>query len=319
MSSRPPILLLVGPEELLLRRAAEKVLDELRSEARVGGGDLELVDLRAAEIRERGLPDLRTASLFGTPRALLVREAQELPATAAAALIGELDRGGPDTTVLLLASGTNRIQALARRLTSEGARVNVDVPKEWDTRRWTELVAEEFRRAGRSADRGALAAILDHAGLDVAAIAEKVAQAVAAVASGSIGAAAVESVVVGHGNRGTFAVADAMCDRDPATALTLLRGALEAGDDPVMILGALTYRMRSLVAVAGKVDPKSVGLNASSGQIRRLHALRRNFGPGELGRAYRALADADAEIKGGELPPAFALERAIVDVATRDN
>jgi DNA polymerase-3 subunit delta len=278
---------------------------------------LELTDLRASEIRERGLPDLRTASLFGAPRALLVREAQELPAGAAAVLVAELDRGGPDATVLLLASGVGRIQALAKRLAAQSARVDVDVPKEWDARRWAELVADEFRRAGRSADRGAVESILNHAGLDVAAIAEKVAQAVAAAPAGRIGAATVEAVVVGHGNRGSFAVADAMCDREPAKALTLLRGALEAGDDPVLLLGALTYRLRTLVAVAGKVDAKTAGVNVSSGQLRRLHALRRNFGPGELGRAYRSLADADAEIKGGEVPPAFALERAVVAVATR--
>lgn len=315
--SRPPILLFVGPEELLLRRAAERVLVELRQEADAAGTPLEVLDLRAADIRERGLPDLRTASLFGAPRALLVREAQELPAEASAALVAMLDAGTADATVLLLATGTGRIQTLARRLKAESARVDVDAPKEWEARKWSDLVAEEFRRAGRSADRGAVEAVLEHAGLDVSVIAEKVAQAVAASPSGRISAAAVEAVVVGHGNRGSFAVADAMCDRDPAKALTLLRGALENGDDPVMVLGALTYRLRSLVAVAGKVDPKAAGLNMSQGQMRRMHAVRRNFGPGELGRAYRTLARADAEIKGGELPPAFVLERAVVAVATR--
>jgi len=51
--------------------------------------------------------------------------------------------------------------------------------------------------------------------------------------------------------------------------------------------------------------------------VRRLQGVRRNFGPGELTTAYRALADADREIKGGELPAAFVLERAVVTVATR--
>ncbi len=317
MPARSPITLFVGPEELLLRRAAERVLDELRAEAEGTGVPLEVVDLRAADVRERGLPDLRTASLFGSPRVLLVREAQDLPADASAALLAELDAGTLETAVLLLASGTGRIQSLAKRLKADGARIDVEVPKEWDTRRWAELVSAEFRRAGRSAEAGAVAAILDHAGLDVPGIVEKVAQAVAAAPPGRVSAATVESVVVGHGNRGTFAVADAMCDRDPAKAAALLRGVLEGGDDPVLVLGALAYRLRSLVAVAGRLDPKTVGVNASPGQVRRLQGVRRNFGPGELTRAYRELAAADLEIKGGELPPAFALERAVVAVATR--
>lgn len=312
MSGLPPILLLVGPEELLLRRAAERHLDSLRER-----GELEVIDLRAAEIREQGLPDLRTASLFGAPRALLIREAQELPAEASTALVAELEQGGMDATVLLLATGTGRIPTLAKRIKAAGGRIDIAPPRDWEDRKWADLVAEEFRRVGRSADRGAVGAILDHAGLDVAAIAEKVSQAAASAPPGRITTGAVEAVVVGHGNRGSFAVADAMCDRNPEKAITLLRGVLEGGDDPVMVLGALAYRLRSLVAVAGRLEPKSVGLNISAGQARRLQGVRRNFGPGELTRAYRALATADREIKGGEIPPAFALERAVLEVATR--
>ena len=160
-------------------------------------------------------------------------------------------------------------------------------------------------------------AVLEHAGLDVAVIAEKVGQAVAAP-GGTVTVDDVERVVVGRGGRGTFAVADAVCDREPERALSLLRGALDSGDDPVLVLGALSYRLRSLVAVAGKLDPKTVGLSASPGQLRRLQGVRRNFGPGELTAAYRVLADADRSIKGGELPADLVLERAVLQIAARD-
>lgn len=313
MPATPTVLLFVGAEELLLRRAAERHLDTLRAEL----GDLEVTDVRGPEVRERGLPDVRTASLFGTPRALLLREAHDIGADAAGALKELVEAGGGDAAVLLLASGTGRIQGLARAVKAAGGRIDVAAPKEWDGRGWTRLVADEFRVHGRSADDAATAAVLGHAGLDVATIAEKVGQVVASAPPGRIGVDAVEAVVVGHGNRGSFAVADAMCDREPARAVELLRGALESGDDPVMVLGALAYRLRSVVAVAGSLDPSSVGLNISAGQARRLQGVRRNFGPGELTMAYRALADADREIKGGELPPAFAIERAVVAVATR--
>ena len=132
----------------------------------------------------------------------------------------------------------------------------------------------------------------------------------------TIDEAAVERSVVGHGSRGSFAVADAMCEREPAQALGLLRGVLETGSDPIMVLGALVYRIRSLVAVAGKVDPREVGLRISAGQARRLQGVRRNFGPGELTAAVRTLADADVELKSGELPPELVIERAVVRIAT---
>lgn len=228
-----------------------------------------------------------------------------------------MEAGGGDAAVLLLASGTGRIRGLAKAVKAAGGRRDVVPPKEWDAKGWGRLVVEEFRGHGRTADDAAVQAVLGHAGLDVATVAEKVAQVVASAPAGRVGVAAVEAVVVGHGNRGSFAVADAMCDREPARAVELLRGALESGDDPVMLLGALVYRLRSVVAVAGTVDPSSVGLGISPGQVRRLHGVRRNVGPGELTRAYRALADADREIKDGELPAAFAVERAVVAVATR--
>lgn len=167
----PPIVLFVGPEELLVRRSADELLDELRA---AGGGALDVVDVAAADIQEQGgLPDLRTASLFGTPRAVVVRDAQDLPAAAAAALVAELEAGTNEAAVLLLATGTGRIPTLARRLKAAGARRDVLPSSEWQDRRCAELVDAELRRLGRAADAAAVAVLLDHAGLDVTAIAEK--------------------------------------------------------------------------------------------------------------------------------------------------
>src|SRR5687768_11678666 len=143
----PAIRLLVGPEELLLRRAADVILDELRA-----GGPLDVADLRAAELKDAPLPDLRTGSLFGEPRAVMIRDAQELPAHASAALIAELDGSPPDATVILLASGTGKIQKLAAKVKEAGGRTDVLPPKEWDTKGWSRLVVDEFRRHRRTAD-----------------------------------------------------------------------------------------------------------------------------------------------------------------------
>jgi DNA polymerase-3 subunit delta len=311
MPPRPMMYLIAGPEELLVRRAAERLLDELR-----GGGELDIVDVRASELGEAGVPDIRTPSLFGTPRAVVVRSAQDLSAGARAALLAALEGPPPEATVILLATATGTLLALSKRIKAQGGRIDVTPPKEWEDAAWARLVVDEFGIHGRAADRGAVDAILEHAGLDVSAIAEKVAQACATAPPGKITAAAVERVVVGHGSRGSFAVADAMCDRDPVRALRLLRGVLENGDHPVMVLGALVFRLRSIVAVAAKVDTKSIGLSISPGQARRLSAVRRNFGPGELTRAYQTLAAADVALKSGDLPGELVLERAVLAIAT---
>lgn len=303
--------LFAGAEELLRRRAAERLLTELRAD-----GPVEVVDLRASELREQGLPDLYTGSLFGDRRVVVIRDAHELPADIAAGLAAVLDGPAPDALVVLLAGGTGRIMKLAKRIKAAGGRVDVAPPRDWEDRKWAGLVRDEFAQHHRRAAPGAIDAILSHAGLDVGQIAEKVSQVVSRVPSGTISAEHVDSVVVGHGSRGSFAVADAMCQRRPAQALELLRGVLESGDDPVMVLGALVYRVRSIVAVAGGVDPADAGLRISKGQLRHLHGAARNFGSGELTHAMRTLADADVELKSGDLPPQFVIERAVVDIAT---
>jgi DNA polymerase-3 subunit delta len=307
--------LVTGPEELLVRRAARRLVDELRAE-----GPVELVDVRASELRDGGMPDLRTGSLFGDRRVVLVRDAHELPADVGAQLLAELDGTSPDAVVILMAGGTGRIMKLAKRIKAVGGRIDVAPPREWEDKKWAALVREEFASHGRRANPAAVDAIIAHAGLDVGQIAEKVGQVVARTPTGPIDGAIVEASVVGHGSRGSFAVADAMCERQPARALELLRGVLESGNDPIMVLGALVYRVRSLVAVASGMDgdelKERTGLRISRGQRGHLQRTRRNFGPGELTHAYKVLADADVQLKSGELSGALVIERAVVEIAT---
>lgn len=312
------MLLITGPEELLLRREADRRLAAHREAV---GGELEVADVRAPELGEHGLPDLRTGSLFGSPRALVIREAQALPAEMARALAAELEGPAPEALVVLLATSTGRIQKLARAVKAAGGRVDVNPPRDWEHAKWRQRVADEVARHGRTIDNDAVDALLERAGTDVNTVAEKVAQLAVGAPEGAITAEQVDRFVIGHGSRGAFAVADAMCERDPQRALQLLRGALEAGDDPLMVLGALAYRLRTVVAVAAGLhrSPQSeTGLRISDGQARRLHGVRRNFGAGELTAAFRVLADADAEIKGGQLPAELVIERAVLAVADRD-
>jgi len=124
----------------------------------------------------------------------------------------------------------------------------------------------------------------------------------------------VDSAVEGHGRRSGFAIADAVAERDAAAALVAVRGSLEAGDAPLAVLGALTYRMRQLLQVRSGASPKEAGL--SPGQHRRLQGLAGAFHPGELAWCHDRLAQLDVDLKGSELPDALLLELAIIEVAT---
>ncbi|HEV2786769.1 MAG TPA: DNA polymerase III subunit delta [Solirubrobacteraceae bacterium] len=304
-----PAYLIAGDDDLLLARALERLLTELRR------ADPDL-DVEVAEVAETPqLPELRTASLFGGRRCVVLRGAEGITGQLAQELTEYLSAPPPDAILILLARGTARIQGIAKRVAKVGERIDVAAPASWDARGWERLAQQELARAGHDADVLAIKALVAHAGVDAAAIASKAGQVAAALPEGArVTVEDVERVVEGHGNRGGFAVADAVMERDPAAALVALRGSLESGEAPLALLGALTFRVRQLVQVRAGASAKDAGV--SPGQYRRLQSIARSFNPGELAWAHDRVGRADLDLKGSELPSDVVLELAVLDLAT---
>jgi DNA polymerase-3 subunit delta len=217
--------------------------------------------------------------------------------------------------LVLVTKGVGRIQKVAKQVKEAGERLEVKKPADWDDKGWQRLVGEEFRRLGRKADGTAIAALLRHAGTDASTVATKVAQVAAAAPQGTVTADHVEEVVEGHGRVSGFAVADAIADRDAARALVAVRGCLEAGDAPLAIVGAITYRFRQLLVARGGGSAQDAG--TSPAQFRRAVPIaKENFGPGELAWCHDRLAQLDVDLKGSELPDELVLELAVIELAT---
>jgi DNA polymerase III subunit delta len=303
-----PVHLLVGDDDHLLRREVDHVLGELREQ------DPELtVEIHDVTETEH-LPELRTQSLFGGRPCVVLRGVEAVGGALKAELEAYLEQPSPDAVLVLVARGIGRIQKIGRLAKDQGVRTDVKTPPDWDDRGWDRIVGEEFRRAGRKADAAAIAAIRAHAGTDASVVASKVAQVCASAEAGTITAEQVEAVVEGHGRQSGFAIADAVAERDPAAALIALRGALESGEAPLAVLGALAFRFRQLLRVRGGAAAKEAGV--SPGQHRRLKALAGGFGPGELAWCHDRLAQLDVDLKGSELPDHVLIELAVVEVAT---
>lgn len=298
--------LLTGDDDLLLQRATERLLADLTA----ADPELAVETHDASELD--ALPELRTQSLFGGRVCAVIRGLHAAREDLRDEVESYLASPDPEAILVLVALGTQKIQRIARRAKEVGEVVKVERPPDWRANEWQAIVTEEFRRAGRGASRDAVTAILDHAGLDPAVIASKVAQVVASTQASEVSAADVEQVVEGHGRRSGFDLADAVADRDAGRAITLLRGSLEAGEAPLALMGALSYRFRQLQQARGGV------LKGSPGQANRLRAVARaNFTTGELAWCIDRLAQLDVDLKGNtDLPPELALEFAVVDLAT---
>lgn len=304
-----PVLLISGDDDLLLQRELERQLGELRAE----DPDLD-VDLQDVSELEQ-LPELRTTSLFGGRTCVVLRGVETIKGDLKVEVENYLDSPSDEAVLVLVARGIGRVQRIARSAKAQGVRVDVKAPADWDDRGWDRLVGEEFRRLSRKADATAVAAIRAHAGNQPATIASQVASVCAAAPSvATITAEQVEDVIEGHGKASGFAIADAIAERKPSEALVALRGALEAGEAPLALVGAITFRSRQLLRVRSGAGPKDAGM--SPNQHRRIKALVGAFNPGELAWCHDRLAELDLELKGSDLPDDVLLEVAVIELAT---
>ncbi|MEX0868844.1 MAG: DNA polymerase III subunit delta [Nitriliruptoraceae bacterium] len=302
------VVLIAGDDDLLLQRAVEaRVAAACEQDPTLDVDRYDVVELDH-------LPELRTTSLFGGRALVVLRGVEAISGDLKNELEDYLDAPSPDAVLLLVARGTGKIPKIVKLATAAGERVDVKRPADWDDRAWDALVAGEFARASRQADPAAIAAIRSHAGTDPSAIASQVSS-VCAAHSGEtpVTVEDVEAVVEGHGRVSGFAVADAIADRDPQAAIVATRGALEHGDAPLAICGAVAFRMRQLLQIRGGASARDAGM--SPGQHRRLQEVAARFGPGELAWCHNRVAQLDIDLKSADLAPDIVLELALIDMA----
>ena len=303
------VVLIAGDDDLLLQREVERQLEHFQQ------ADDELTFDRYDVSELEQLPEMRTTSLFGGRTGIVLRGVDKIAGSLKAEVEDYLDAPSDEAVLLLVARGTGKIQKIAKLAKANGVRHDVKMPADWDDRGWQRLIGEEFRRLKRKADATAVASIRVHAGNDPGAVASQVGSVCAAHAGvATLTAEHVDEVVTGHGKASGFAVADAVTDRDPAAALTALRGALEAGEAPLALLGALLFRMRQLLQVRSGASAKDAGIR-SDGQFRRLKGKAAAFNPGELAWAHNRLAQLDVNLKGSDMSAEVLLELAILEVA----
>ncbi len=318
-----PVILITADDDHLLLREYETVLAEVRGDH----PDAEVAVHLAAELDH--LPDLRTSSLFGGRTVVVIRGVEAVREALKGQLEDYLASPDPEAVLILVARGTGKVRKIATLAADAGRVVEAGVPKPWDERGWRDLIGREFRRLQRRADASAVEAILDRAGTSAATIASHISQVCLAKPDvDTLTDVEVAEVIEGAGNQGGLAIADAaLQDRDPARTVVLVRGALDAGEAPLGVLGAVTAKVRDLmVARAGldvaegrrRPDRSAAKPRVHPFQLKQLEQAATRFEVGELQWCHDRIARADLALKGdSELPSDVVLELALLDVATR--
>ncbi|RKN45640.1 DNA polymerase III subunit delta [Streptomyces hoynatensis] len=309
-----PVTLAVGQEDLLLDRAVRQVV----AAAKAADPDTDVRQLEAVDVQGGTLAELTSPSLFAERKVVVVRQAQDLSADAVKDVKAYVGAPAEEITLVLLHAGGAKGKALLEAARKAGAR-EVACAKVTKPADRVAFVRGEFRAAGRSATPAACQALVDALGSDLRELASACAQ-LAADVEGTIDEAVVGRYYTGRAEASSFTVADRAVEGRTAEALEALRWALATGVAPVLVTSALAQGVRAI----GKLASAPAGLRPGDlarelgmppWKIDRVRQQMRGWSSDGVAAALRAVADADAAVKGGGLDPGYALEKAVVTIA----
>ncbi len=314
VTSRVPALVLIhGPEAILIERALAQVIADLR----LTDPQIEIIKIAGAGYVAGEIPLQASPSLFGDAKAIVVTDADEGSEALQSELLAVIPDADPDLRLVVVHKGGARGKKIVDAMKGAKARV-VDTPAIKTDRDKQEFVTNEFRSAGRKATPGAVRALIEALGSDVAELASACRQLIDDT-DGTIDEQIVETYHGGKVEATGFRVADAAVAGDAAEALRLLRHAIGTGLDPVPIVAVLASQLRQLVKVGAAGRGRSADLARQLGmapwQVDRARRALTGWDGATLGRCIQAVAAADFEVKGGGRDPVYAVERAILTIA----
>ena len=309
-----PLTLVLGDEELLVSRAIGECIAAVRA------ADPE-ADIREYDARSLGadaLMDLSSPSLFGDRRLAVIRDSHDLPEDVRTTLCGFIADQPDDVTVVIAHPGGNKGKKLLDACKTASARTiaAAKVTKPADR---LMFVQGEFLRAGRESTAGACRALLDAVGGDLRELGAACSQ-LASDTTGTIDEEMVARYFRGHADASGFVVADRAIEGDVAAALRELRFATAAGVPAVLVVSALAQQIRTIarVASAGRQSADSIArdLKMPPWKVDKARRQVRGWTPETLVLAHTAVARADIEVKGGGTDAGYALERAVLEIAS---
>ncbi len=300
-----PITLIAGSEEVLVKQAVEQARVEARER---DGADPDRRTVSAAD--EGAVPALAEAlgpTLFDEPALVIVTDADQIDEALWRVLDAAIADPPPGVSLVVTHPGGVKGKKYLTALRSAGAK-DISCAALKKGRQTEDFLAAEVRRRGRKATPGAIHALYEAIGHDVALLMGAIAQLCSDVESGPIDEEAVARYFVGVADVQGYRVSDAVWDRRPVDALRDLRWMAEssgrAGVGPA-VTAMLGTGLRSLVRVQG-LPPAMSEADAMQEtgirfdwQLRNARNRAKRWRADRLAAAAVGLADLDVAVKGG--------------------
>ncbi len=308
------VTLVTGPEELLNQRAVAAVLQAVRH----ADEESEVSETTADQLSMGALADLAAPSLFSAIRCVVVRGLEDLPDDTHDGLLGYAASPAEDVGLVLVHSGGQKGSGLLAKLRKLGpvTEVRSTALKPSEYARW---VAAESRSHGVRIAEDAAELLVQAVGHDLRALAGACHQLANDFAGQPLTADVVRKYFGGRAEVKGFAVADHAIYGRTAKALEELRWALDNGTAPVLVTSAFASGLRGLAKY--KSAPRGLRegdlareVGVPPWKLRTLREQVRGWEDVGLVHAIRAVAQADADVKGAASDASYALERMVITV-----
>ena len=301
-----PVYLLQGEEFL-----AAEALDKIRAEAETDPL-AESTFAASAPIAEI-LTALGTPNLLGGRRLIVVEGAHELKGDQVEAIERYLESPSPHTVLVLVGSGRTKLAAAIKR---SGSVVTLDAPR---GRRLASWIRERARAHRLQVDDRGAWALIDSVGTELRDLDGALAQMSSALGPARVSVEDVRRLFPRLADERIYALTDAIGERRQAAAMGLLRRLLEQGDEPLVLFGAVGAHLKRMLVARGLVEQGgtaavAAALGLPDWRADRVAKQARSYREDELAGALQILAETDVEMKGGDLPPEIALERAVLEI-----
>jgi DNA polymerase III subunit delta len=308
------VTLVTGPEELLNHRAVQAAVHAVRA----ADPESEVSETTADQLGTGALADLAAPSLFSSVRCVVVYGLEDLPDDAHQSLLDYAGAPAEDVGLVLVHSGGQKGTGLLgklRKLPSvTEARSAQLKPSEFPR-----FLAAEVRAHGGRIDQDAADLLVQAVGQDLRALAGAAHQLTSDFPGEPLTEAVVRRYFGGRAEVKSFTIADAALAGHRATALEELRWALENGTPAVLLTSAFATGLRGLARFAtARRGMREADLARAAGvppwKIRVLREQARGWDERGLAMAIKAVAQADADVKGAAGDVAYSLERMVLTV-----
>jgi DNA polymerase-3 subunit delta len=310
------VVLVTGKEEFLSARTVASV----RTAVRAHDPEAEIGETGAGDLTLATLGELAAPSLFSSTRCVIVTGLEDLPDESVDGLLAYCASPAEDVALVLVHSGGQKGVGLLGKLRKLKSTVTEVKSEEIKAYQLGTFVTSEVAAHGARIAPDAASFLVQAVGHDLRSLAAAADQLTNDFPGEQLTVDKVERYFGGRAEAKSFTVADAAFAGKRAIALEELRWALDGGTAGVLITSAMAGSARAIARYLGAPrGARDADLARDLGvppfKVKDIRAAARSWTPRGIGDALRAVAKADADIKGQAHDASYTLERLVLTVA----